>query len=107
MRGAQGLPYPGRGNEVQGEKIDIIHWNEDIKRFVSAALSPAKPVKLTYLEEEQKVQVVVPQHQLSLAIGREGQNVRLAAKLTNVKIDITSLNEAAEASPQGGEQAES
>ncbi|MBI4867631.1 MAG: transcription termination/antitermination protein NusA [Candidatus Wallbacteria bacterium] len=93
-------------NEVQGEKIDIIHWSEDIKRFVSQSLAPAKPVKLTYLPEEQKVQVVVPQHQLSLAIGREGQNVRLAAKLTNVKIDITSISEVPEAAPQEGEQTE-
>ncbi|MBI3889989.1 MAG: transcription termination/antitermination protein NusA [Candidatus Wallbacteria bacterium] len=93
-------------NEVQGEKIDIIHWSDDIKRFVSQALAPAKPVKLTYLPEEQKVQVVVPQHQLSLAIGKEGQNVRLAAKLTNVKIDITSVSEVPDAAPQEGEQPE-
>lgn len=83
-------------NEVQGEKIDIIHWNDDLKRFVASALSPAKPVSMIYSDDEQKMTVVVPQDQLSLAIGREGQNVRLAAKLTRVKIDILSAKEAAE-----------
>ncbi len=91
-------------NEVQGEKIDIIHWSDDIHRFVSAALAPAKPIQLNYFEEEGKVQVVVPQHQLSLAIGKEGQNVRLAAKLTNVKIDITSMGEGAEPQQSRGER---
>jgi len=81
-------------NEVQGEKIDIVHWSEDIMTFVSAALSPARPVRLDYEPEENKITVHVPQNQLSLAIGREGQNVRLAARLTNVKIDITSADDA-------------
>ena len=80
-------------NEVQGEKIDIVHWSEDIRAFVSAALSPAKPIAMDYSEQEAKVTVHVPQNQLSLAIGREGQNVRLAARLTNVKIDITSADD--------------
>jgi len=80
-------------NEVQGEKIDIVHWSEDIRTFVSAALSPARPVAMDYDPHEMKVTVHVPGNQLSLAIGREGQNVRLAARLTNVKIDITSTDE--------------
>ena len=80
-------------NEVQGEKIDIIHWSEDVGRFVGAALSPVKPVNIVYEESINKVTVHVPRNQLSLAIGREGQNVRLAAKLTNVRIDITSTED--------------
>jgi N utilization substance protein A len=79
--------------EVAGEKIDIIPFSEDIRMFVAGALSPAKPLKMIYSPEEAKIQVIVPEHQLSLAIGREGQNVRLAAKLTNVKIDITAASE--------------
>lgn len=79
--------------EVAGEKIDIIPFSEDIRMFVAGALSPAKPLRMIYTPEESKVQVIVPEHQLSLAIGREGQNVRLAAKLTNVKIDITAASE--------------
>ena len=80
-------------NEVQGEKIDIVNWSEDIRAFVSAALSPAKPISIEYSERAATVTVCVPKNQLSLAIGREGQNVRLAAKLTNVKIDIVSADE--------------
>lgn len=80
-------------NEVQGEKIDIIHWSEDIGKFVGAALSPVKPVNIDYDAKTNKVTVHVPRNQLSLAIGREGQNVRLAAKLTNVRIDITSTED--------------
>ncbi len=80
-------------NEVQGEKIDIIPYSEDVNEFVSAALSPAMPVRLEYDPDEQRVTVLVPSNQLSLAIGREGQNVRLAAKLANVKIDIVNADE--------------
>ena len=93
-------------NEVQGEKIDIIHWSDDLSRFVSAALAPAKPVKLTFSTEETRMQVVVPQHQLSLAIGKDGQNVRLAAKLTNVKIDITSASDVQETGSTEGEHSQ-
>jgi N utilization substance protein A len=85
LRGSRILTVVG---ETQGEKIDIVPHSDDIRTFVAAALSPAKPIRLTYSEEEGRVQVIVPEHQLSLAIGREGQNVRLAAKLTNVRIDI-------------------
>jgi transcription termination/antitermination protein NusA len=80
-------------NEVQGEKIDIVNWSDDIREFVSAALSPARPVMLDFDPDENKVVVHVPSSQLSLAIGREGQNVRLAARLTNVKIDIMSAED--------------
>ncbi|MDP2837844.1 MAG: transcription termination factor NusA [Candidatus Moranbacteria bacterium] len=73
-----------------GEKIDIIEWNETVEKFISAALSPAKVVKVELFEEEKRSLVTVPDDQLSLAIGKRGQNVRLAAKLTGWKIDITS-----------------
>jgi N utilization substance protein A len=76
-------------NEVQGEKIDVIRWSDDIRVFVAEALKPAKPVRIIGPDEEDRLIVIVPQRELSLAIGREGQNVRLAAKLANVKIDIT------------------
>lgn len=72
-----------------GEKIDIIEWNEDTKKFISAALSPAKVLSVDLFEEEKRAVVTVPDDQLSLAIGKRGQNVRLAAKLTGWKIDVT------------------
>lgn len=75
-------------NELHGEKIDIVKWNEDIKVYIANALSPAKPNIMEYQEEEHRMFVVCPDSQLSLAIGREGQNVRLAARLTKIKIDI-------------------
>jgi len=80
--------------EVQGEKIDIVPFSDDVRQYVAAALAPAKPLKMIFVPEESRVQVVVPEHQLSLAIGKEGQNVRLAAKLTMLKIDITPASEA-------------
>ncbi len=77
-------------DELRGEKIDIIPWNADAALFVAAALSPAKVVRVDVTEETRTAQVIVPDHQLSLAIGREGQNARLAAKLTGWRIDIKS-----------------
>lgn len=74
--------------ELSGEKIDIIPWSEDPKQFVSNALSPAKVISITIDEDEHKATVEVGNDQLSLAIGKGGQNVRLAAKLTGWKIDI-------------------
>ena len=75
-------------NELNGEKIDIVKWNPDLTVYINNALSPAKPRTMQYIEEDKRMIVVVPDSQLSLAIGREGQNVRLAAKLTHIKIDI-------------------
>lgn len=75
--------------ELGGEKLDIILWNEDVSKFISAALSPAKVLRVDLDEAEKKAVTVVPEDQLSLAIGKRGQNVRLAAKLTGWKIDIT------------------
>lgn len=74
--------------ELRGEKIDIITWSEDPQVLIENALSPAKVVSVTVDEEEKTARVVVPDTQLSLAIGKEGQNARLAAKLTGYKIDI-------------------
>ncbi|HZK28779.1 MAG TPA: transcription termination factor NusA, partial [Clostridia bacterium] len=76
--------------ELNGEKIDIIQWNPDIKEFISSALSPARVISVILNEEEQSARVIVADHQLSLAIGKEGQNARLAAKLTDWRIDIRS-----------------
>jgi len=75
-------------NELQGEKIDIIPWNEDIPTFLVNALQPAEVSKVVFDEEAERVEVVVPEEQLSLAIGRRGQNVRLASQLTGLNIDI-------------------
>lgn len=75
-------------DELGGEKIDIIEWNEDVTKFIKAALSPAKVSEVELNEESKSAVVHVPEDQLSLAIGRKGQNVRLASKLTGLRIDI-------------------
>lgn len=77
-------------DEMRGEKIDIVAWSPDMAQFAAAALSPAKVVRVELDEPAKTALVVVPDHQLSLAIGREGQNARLAAKLTGWRIDIKS-----------------
>ncbi len=83
-------------DELGGEKIDIIEWNEDVQKFISAALSPAKVLAVELHEDEKQAIVKVPADQLSLAIGKRGQNVRLAAKLTGWRIDVMSPEEEAE-----------
>jgi N utilization substance protein A len=80
-------------NELQGEKIDIIPWNEDIPTFLVNALQPAEVAKVVLDEDAGKIEVVVPDEQLSLAIGRRGQNVRLASQLTGLDIDILTEEE--------------
>lgn len=75
-------------DELGGEKIDIILWNDDVAKFIASALSPAKVLRVTVKEAKKEAEVLVPEDQLSLAIGKKGQNVRLAAKLTGWKIDI-------------------
>lgn len=80
-------------DELRGEKIDIIEWNEDPAVFVGSALSPAKVISVTVDKEHNAARVVVGDSQLSLAIGKEGQNARLAAKLTGWKIDIKSQSQ--------------
>ena len=84
-------------DDLKGEKIDIITWNEDPAIFIENALSPSKVVDVKVDEEEKSAQVIVPDYQLSLAIGKEGQNARLAARLTGFKIDIKSESQAREA----------
>ena len=81
-------------NELRGEKIDIINWNENPALLIENALSPAKVVVVLADPEEKTAKVVVPDYQLSLAIGKEGQNARLAARLTGFKIDIKSESQA-------------
>ena len=83
-------------NELQGEKIDIIPWSQDIATFVVNALAPAEVAKVVLDEERERIEVVVPDQQLSLAIGRRGQNVRLASQLTGWDIDILTEQEESE-----------
>lgn len=83
-------------DELKGEKIDIIPWSEDPAVFISNSLSPSEVVSVTVNEAERSALVIVPDYQLSLAIGKEGQNARLAAKLTGWKIDIKSESQAKE-----------
>ena len=83
-------------DDLKGEKIDIIEWSEDPAVFIEHSLSPSKVVSVRLVAGEKSAKVVVPDYQLSLAIGKEGQNARLAAKLTGYKIDIKSESQAAE-----------
>ena len=83
-------------DQLKGEKIDIVEWDEDIKVFISNALSPAEVVEVIPDDDEDVAEVIVPDYQLSLAIGKEGQNARLSAKLTDWKIDIKSESQAKE-----------
>ena len=83
-------------NELRGEKIDIINWSDNPAILIENALSPAKVVFVMADDEEKTAKVVVPDYQLSLAIGKEGQNARLAARLTGFKIDIKSETQARE-----------
>ncbi|PTM58965.1 transcription termination factor NusA [Desmospora activa] len=92
--GHRGMRVQTVVNELRGEKIDIVRHSEEAVEFVSNALSPSKVVSVDIQEGEKVARVVVPDHQLSLAIGKEGQNARLAAKLTGWKIDIKSESEA-------------
>lgn len=88
--GPKGTRVQAVVNELRNEKIDIIRWDPDPSRFVAEALSPAKAVAVEIWEDEKIARVIVPDNQISLAIGKEGQNARLAAKLTGWKIDIKS-----------------
>ena len=100
-------------NELRGEKIDIIKWTERREDFVANALSPAKVTEVRIAEDEETALVIVPDYQLSLAIGKEGQNARLAARLTGLRVDIKSESQVrkeaeaeveAESSPEGEAQ---
>ena len=83
-------------NELQGEKIDIVTWSDNQATFLANALAPAEVTKIFLFEEKNKVEVVIPDDQLSLAIGRKGQNVKLASNLTNLEIDILTEEEESE-----------
>ena len=88
--GQKGVRIQNVINELNGEKIDVIEWNEDPSTYIASALLPAQILAVDVKEKEKFAQVIVPDDQLSLAIGKSGQNARLAAKLTNWKIDIKS-----------------
>ncbi|HEV8341356.1 MAG TPA: transcription termination factor NusA [Candidatus Binatia bacterium] len=94
--GMKGTRVQAVVQELRGEKIDIVHWTPDQAEYVCRALAPAKVSKIIIDDEEHSMEVVVPDDQLSLAIGRKGQNVRLAARLTGWKIDVRSESEADE-----------
>ncbi len=91
--GQRGVRVQAVMNEIGEEKIDIILWDENVETFISNALSPAKVNKIKLNEEDKKAEVMVPEDQLSLAIGKSGQNVRLAAKLTGWNVDIKGSDE--------------
>lgn len=90
--GQKGLRIKNIVNELNGEKIDIVIWKESVEEFVSAVLSPAKVVSVEVEEEENTARVIVDSSQLSLAIGKNGQNARLAAKLTGMRVDIKTVD---------------
>ncbi len=94
--GQRGMRVQAVVNELHGEKIDIIKWSAEPEEFIANALSPARVSEVEILEEEKTARVVVPDNQLSLAIGRAGQNARLAAKLTGWRIDIRSESQVTE-----------
>lgn len=98
--GPKGVRVQNIVTELQNEKIDIVKWDENPAVYIANALSPATVVSVTVDEAEKTSNVVVPDYQLSLAIGKAGQNARLAAKLTNWKIDIKSESQAAELAEQ-------
>lgn len=87
-------------DELGGEKIDIVKWDEDPKVFIASALSPSKVIDVVLNPEDSNATVIVPDYQLSLAIGKEGQNARLAAKLTNWRIDIKSESSVMDVDPE-------
>ncbi len=93
-------------NELRGEKIDIVPWSDNAAVYVENALSPAKVVSVIADDVAKTAKVVVPDYQLSLAIGKGGINARLAAKLTGFKIDIKSETQAKEAEQAESEEAE-
>lgn len=98
--GPKGMRVQNIVNELNNEKIDIVKWDSDPSKHVANALSPSKVVAVEVWEDEKVARVIVPDYQLSLAIGKEGQNARLAAKLTGWKIDIKSESQMKELYPQ-------
>jgi len=107
--GARGSRVRQVVNELRGEKVDVVQWRDDVAQFIAEALGPAKVKEVHIDEEEKSADVIVSEHQLSLAIGKEGQNARLAARLSGYKVDIRSDSEGAEEvaseTPEEGEAA--
>ena len=99
--GARGSRVRQVVNELRGEKVDVVQWRDDVGQFIAEALGPAKVKEVHIDEEEKAADVVVSEHQLSLAIGKEGQNARLAARLSGYKVDIRS-----DVEPGEGEEVE-
>lgn len=91
--GVRGVRVQAVTNELRGEKIDIIRWSENPVEYIVNAISPAKPIKVIFNEDKNTADVVLPKDQLSLAIGRGGQNVKLASKITGVKVDVMTEEE--------------
>jgi len=104
--GPRGLRVENVVNELKTEKIDIVKWSADPAEYIANALNPARVISVMASETEKSARVVVPDNQLSLAIGKEGQNARLAAKLTGWKIDIKSQSQMEELGEEGGEISE-
>lgn len=104
--GQRGMRIQTIVNELSGERIDVIQWAEDPAQFVSNALSPAKVVRVETDEVEKTAHVMVPESQLSLAIGKDGQNARLGAKLTGWRVDIRSETASREAPPAAAAEPE-
>jgi transcription termination/antitermination protein NusA len=102
--GARGARVRMVVTELRGEKIDIVPFSEDLPDFIAKALSPAKVNQVIISDDGTQADVIVPDHQLSLAIGREGQNARLAARLSGVRVDIRSETQVAEGIPSGAER---
>ena len=94
--GMNGMRVNAVVSELKGEKIDIINWSDNPAILIENALSPAKVISVLADDEEKTATVIVPDNQLSLAIGKEGQNARLAARLTGFKIDILNETQAAD-----------
>ncbi len=98
--GQKGVRVQAVTNELGGERVDIVPWNEDIVQYIKAALAPAENLEIELNEEEKTAIVTTSEDQLSLAIGREGQNARLAAKLTGWKIEVVSNGEGVAPEPE-------
>lgn len=104
--GQKGVRVQAVINELNGERVDIIQYQADPEKFITAALSPAENMKITLNEKDKSADVIVPDDQLSLAIGRGGQNVKLAAKLTGYKLNLIAANSKTTASATGQEEYE-
>ncbi|HZK33808.1 MAG TPA: transcription termination factor NusA [Bacillota bacterium] len=99
--GPRGMRVRQIVEELKGEKIDIIKWSDNPGEYIASALSPSRVIAVDVFDEEKSARVIVPDNQLSLAIGKEGQNARLAAKLTGWKIDIKSETQASDLDSMG------